>query len=142
MHILLHPLFRRTLPLLLVCAGTAAFAATAFLAPLATPFLIVPIMVFFVVGAAAFLTPACLRTVVALPSLVSLLSLTLRPVRVGGLLAVVLEAGAARALALVGAVVAAELELAFEAVVTFLAPAFRVALAFSTMLVRTFVAPI
>lgn len=56
-----------------------------FLVPAAaTPFLIVPMTVFFVAGAAALDAAVFLTTVVALPSLVSLLSLTLRAVRVAG----------------------------------------------------------
>jgi len=69
---------------LVVGAGAAALVAV-FLAPAAaTPFLMVPITVVFFVGAAALVVAVFLTTVVALPSLVSLLLLTRRAVRVAG----------------------------------------------------------
>lgn len=120
----------------MVDVGAAVGLAAVFLPPAAaTPFLMVPMTVFFVDGAA--LAAVFLTTVVALPSLVSLLLLILRAVRVagrgGGALA---GAGARRVLA----VVAVELELGFDVVVTLRVPPARVALAFSTILESTLVA--
>lgn len=80
-------------------------------------------------------------TVPVLPSLVSLLLLTLRAFLVAGRDAGARDAaGAAARLVRVAAVVPLELELAFEVAVTFRAAPARVALAFSTMLDKTLVA--
>lgn len=80
-----------------------------------------------------------LTTVPVLASLVSLLALTRRAVRVAGRDGGA-RVGAAGRLALVAAVVPFELELVLEAAVTFLATPARVALAFSTMLESMLVA--
>lgn len=116
-------------------AGAAVFAAAFFAAAPVTPFLMLLIIDFL--GAAVVFLPApvFLTTVEVLASLVSLLSLTLRPARVAGR-----DAGAIVRRVLVAAVVPLELELALEAVVTFREAAARVAFAFSTILERTLVA--
>lgn len=128
-----HTRFLKTLPV--VAAGAAGLGAVFLVPAAATPFLMVPMTVFFVDGAA--LAAVFLTTVVALPSLVSLLSLTLRAVRVAGLGGGALAGAAPRR---VFAVVPAELELVFDVVVTLRVPPARVALAFSTMLESTLVA--
>jgi hypothetical protein len=92
-------------------------------------------------AAAGFADAVFLITVPVLFSLVSLLPLTLRAMRVpgrdvGGLGAT----GAAARRVRAAAVVPLELELVFDAVVSFRAAPSLVALAFCTMLVRTFVA--
>jgi hypothetical protein len=100
----------------------------------AAPLLKAPIT-FFLVGDATFDLAVFLTTVVALPSLVSLLALPRRPARVAGR-----DAGAAaprRVLA--GADAPDELELVFETVVTFRCPVCE-DFAFSTMLDKRFVA--
>lgn len=119
--------------------GAAAFAAALFVVAPVTPFRIVPMTVVRVTAGAAFLdVGGFLTTVPALASLVSLVSLGRRPVRVTGR-----ETGALEAVAVAGRrvfVAVVDAELASEVVVTFLAPLVRVALAFSTMLERTLVA--
>ena len=110
----------------------------AFAFELAVPFVKFPIAFFALVVAALDVAP--FRTVVALlPSLVSLLALTLRPVLVAGLEAGAFEAAGAARRALVGWA-PAELALVLELVVTFLVPPARVDLAFSTKLDNMFVA--
>ena len=109
------------------------FAGSSFATLRTVPFAV------FLVGAAAALGPAgFLTTEPALPSLVSLMPLALRPVLVAGLDAGALAAGPRRVW--VAGAVLAEDELAFDAAVTLRAPPARVAFAFSTMLDRTFVA--
>lgn len=123
--------FRKTLPVRVV-AGAAVFATDAFFAsPLAVPLVKVPIAFFF--AGAAFVVAVFLTTVLVLASLVSLFALTRRPSRVAGREAGAFDAAGAAAARRVpiGAVVL-ELELAFDTVVTFLAPAARDDFALST----------
>lgn len=102
------------------------------------PFVKFPVAFFAAVVPARDAAP--FRTVVALlPSLVSLLALTLRPVLVAGLEAGALDAAGAALLVLVGWA-PAELALVFDVVVTFLVPPARVDFAFSTKLESMFVA--
>lgn len=130
-------LFLSTRPVL--AAVGAAFAAGAFLVAVpVTPFLMVPITVLFAVvaGAAAAVVVLFLTTVPVLPSLDSLMALTLRAARD---VAPALEAGAAAAAAFLVLVVAADplAELAVEDVVVFLVvAAARVERAFSTILLN------
>lgn len=138
-----YPRFRNTLPpAVVVAGGAAAFAAALLAVAPVTPFRILPMTVVRVVAGAAFLAALGFRTTVpALPSLVSLVSLRRRPVRVAGR-----EAGTLDPVAVAGrrvfaaAVAPFDVELASEVVVTFLVPLVRVALALSTMLDRTLVA--
>lgn len=125
---------------MLLAAAGAAFAAGAFFVAVpVTPFLIVPMTVRLAAGAAAA-APAVLflTTVPVLPSLDSLMALTLRVARD---VAPAREAGAVAAapfLVLVdAAAVGAAAEPAFEAAVTFrVVAAARVERAFSTMLLN------
>lgn len=113
----------------------AAFVVAAFLvSALAVPFLNVLITFFVVAVAAALLPVVFFTTVVVLPSLASLVPLTRRPARVGGL-DVAAVPGALRPLAVAGAVLALE-----AVVVTLRAVAGLFPLAFSTMLERMLVA--
>lgn len=117
-------------------AGVGALAAAFLVAAAVTPFLVELRVPFLAVEAADLAAAVRFTTVPVLASLVSLLALTRRAVRVAG------RDGGARAgarLVLVGAV-PLELELVLDAAVTFLVVAARVALAFSTMLERIFVA--
>lgn len=124
-----------------VAVDLVAAAAAALFVPPATPFRIARIMVDLVVGPAFGAALAFLTTVPALASLVSLVFLGRRPARVAGR-----DAGALAVVAaplrrtLEAAVVPVDVELVSEVVVTFLVPLARVALAFSTMLDKTFVA--
>lgn len=126
--------FRSTRPVPAVEAGAAALVV--FLVPPVTPFLI-EFMTPFLAGAALAAAPR-FTTVPVLASLVSLLPLTLRALRVAGRDVGARGFVAATLLVRVAAVVLAELELVLEAAVTFLAAPARVAFAFSTMLDRTF----
>lgn len=125
----------------MVVAAGFEDAAALFVSP-ATPFRIVFMTVVLVAGPPVFLEVlAFLTTVPALASLVSLVLLTRCPARVAGR-----EAGALEAAVPTGrrvlpvAAVPFDEELISDAVVTFLVPLARVALAFSTMLDRTLVA--
>ena len=139
-----YPRLRSTLPVAVVVAGGAgaALAVVLLAAAPVTPLLMVPMTVVRVTAVVAFFAALWFRiTVPALPSLVSLVSLGRRPVRVAGR-----DAGALEPVAVAGrrifaaVVVPLDAELASEVVVTFLVPLVREALAFSTMLERTLVA--
>lgn len=120
-------------------AGAGFAAGVFFVAVPVTPFLIVPITVLFAVvagGAAAAFVVLFLTTVPVLPSLDSLMALTLRAVRD---VAPALEAGAVAAAAFLVLVAAEDplAEVAVEDVVVFLVvAAARVERAFSTMLLN------
>lgn len=134
---MIQPLFRSTLPVAVVEAGVGALAVVFFVAAPATPFRVELAVPFLAVEAADLAAAVRFTTVPVLASLVSLLALIRRAVRVAG------REGGARAgarLVLAGAVVPLELELVLDAAVTFLEVAARVALAFSTILERMFVA--
>lgn len=126
---------------MLLAVAWAAFAAGAFFVAVpVTPFLIVPMTVLLAAGGAAGAAAAAvlfLTTVPVLPSLDSLMALTLRVARD---VAPAREAGAVSAapfLAFVDAAVGAAAELAVEAAAVFrVEAAARVDRAFSTMLLN------
>lgn len=123
---------------MLLAVAWAAFAAGAFFVAVpVTPFLIVPMTVLLAAGGAAAAAVLFLTTVPVLPSLDSLMALTLRVARD---VAPAREAGAVAAapfLAFVDAAVGAAAELAVEAAAVFrVEAAARVDRAFSTMLLN------
>ena len=127
---------RSTLPPAVVAAVAAALAAVVFfVSALAVPFLNV-LITFFVDAAAALRAPVVFFTIVVavLPSLASLVALTRRPARVGGLDAAAVPAGL-RPLAAAVAVLAPGVVVVTLREVVGLAP-----FAFSTMLERMLVA--
>lgn len=142
-----HVLFLNTLPVPAVVAACdlAAVVAGAFfvaVVPAPTPFLIVLITVLFAAGAfdtvpAMAVAGRFLTTVDVLPSLDSLMALTLRAVRVAGRVG----GGAAAPLFALVAVVVVVVELdVVDVVVLRPVAAARVDFAFSTMLLSMFVA--
>ena len=124
----------------MVDGGAGGRVAALFCAAPATPFLMLLITVFLVVVLVVLAAGPFRTTVDALPSLVSLLALMRRPVRVAGLDGGAFAAAGPVRLVRVDAAGPEEVELVFEVVVTFRLTAARDALAFSTMLESTFVA--
>lgn len=142
-----QPLFRRTLPDLVVAVGAAGAATALFVVAPATPFRMVLMTVAFFAGgggaaalAAAPLIPVFRITVDVLPSLDSLKPLIRRAVRVPVALAGGGGAATAAPLRPLAAAVPPTAELAVEDVVVFRVAAARVDRAFSTMFVRRLVA--